>query len=143
MPSIQTRDNQGEANKNSAGNKNKNNKSGQMKSNPNKKTPILVIFTTQITDMKANSEMSTHSDKTHPSTKKSFWSQCSKQTASSEEKTNETESEPTDEPTKQLERNSPNCSSSFKPKTLRLHSGTSFDRAATTTTKFPPIPEVV
>ena len=77
--------------------KNINNNSGQTNTNPNKKKPQELKFTTQSTETTANQKLSTHfvrllAKQTTPK-RKFFWSQCSKQTASLEYKHNGTESE--------------------------------------------------
>ena len=72
------------------------------------------------------------------------WSKCSKQTVSTKLATGRTEPSSTEYCSKQLRRQCPSCSPSFKLKMPRLHSGTACDRPETNEkSKLPPIPEVV
>ena len=71
------------------------------------------------------------------------WSKCSKQTASTKKTTGRTEPRSTEKCSKQLRRQCPSCSPSFKLKTPRLHSGAVCDRPETNEIfKLPPFPEV-
>ena len=71
------------------------------------------------------------------------WSKCSKQTASMKQTTGRTEPRSTEHCSKQLRRQCPSCTPSFKLKMPCLHSGADCDRQETKISKLPPIPEVV
>ena len=65
------------------------------------------------------------------------WSKCSKQTASMKQTTGRTEPGSTEYCSKQLRRQCPSCTPSFKLKMPRLHSGADFDRQETKISKLP------